>query len=160
MNKENEILDLEMAIRQVNSKIGWRKQFFHEIAEELYDAGYRKVYDDRFILKHDVSGYALTEEETKSEEKCNKCYEQFRVEIAAEIIGKLKKLQDACYKDEVVIAFLMNDYGLKYEMADALKNAVRIEVSPFICPVCGKETDETEHGRQYCADCKEKLGGK
>ena len=26
-----------------------------------------------------------------------------------------------------------------------------------VCPVCGKEMDETEHGRQYCADCKEKL---
>ena len=26
-----------------------------------------------------------------------------------------------------------------------------------VCPVCGKEMEETYHGRQYCAECKEKL---
>lgn len=29
-----------------------------------------------------------------------------------------------------------------------------------ICPVCGKEMDETYMGRDYCADCAAKLEGK
>lgn len=50
MNKENDILDLEKAIAEANAKIGWRKQFFHEIAEELYNAGYRKVKDNQQVV--------------------------------------------------------------------------------------------------------------
>ena len=31
------------------------------------------------------------------------------------------------------------------------------ETDTPVCPICGGDTDETEHGRQYCYDCKEKL---
>ena len=48
---------------------------------------------------------------------------------------------------------------IPYELSDSMKNAVPIKIPP-VCPICGGDTDETEHGRQYCYDCKEKLGGK
>ena len=89
MNKEHEILDLEKAIGEANAKIGWREPFFHEIATELYKAGYRKVYDDRFILKHDKSGYNFTEEEARFEEICKKCTLQVRKETAKEILNQI-----------------------------------------------------------------------
>ena len=49
---------------------------------------------------------------------------------------------------------------IPYELSDYMKNAVPIKIPPLntpICPICGGDTDETEHGRQYCYDCKEKL---
>ena len=38
-------------------------------------------------------------------------------------------------------------------------NTVKIEITRKkpICPVCGKEMDETYLGRQYCKECEVKL---
>lgn len=33
------------------------------------------------------------------------------------------------------------------------------ESANSFCPICGKEMDETYHGRQYCKDCENKLKG-
>ena len=29
----------------------------------------------------------------------------------------------------------------------------------IICPICGKEMDETENGKHYCYDCEQELKG-
>ena len=61
----------------------------YAISKILYNAGYRKVYTDRFILKHDKSGYNFTKEEARFEEMCNKCTLQVRKETAKEILQEL-----------------------------------------------------------------------
>lgn len=44
--REIEITDLEIDIGKVNQIASWRKGFFHEVAERLYDMGYRKLSID------------------------------------------------------------------------------------------------------------------
>lgn len=93
------------------------------IAEELYNAGYRKVYDDRFILKHDKSGYNFTEEEARFEEMCKKCTLQVRKETAKEILNLITK--EETIKDgniyvisEVFRDFLKTKYGVEIDDAE------------------------------------------
>lgn len=127
------------------------------ISEALYNADYRKC------------------ETLNCEKLINNFITEIRVNFAEEIIKKVKTMQEERIVDEAIIGLLLA--GLQYETlktgytgriyAETPNPAKHFKpICPYphkivpyntVCPVCGKETDGTEHGRQYCYDCKEKL---
>lgn len=74
----------------------------------------------------------------------------------------LKKRYGVELKDEDCNKVNMDGYkGKIYAEAppDPAKYFRPVYLSSSFCPICGNEMDGTEHGRQYCQDCKEKLKG-
>lgn len=117
------------------------KSCFELAAETLYKAGWRKC--GRLDCEKIINNFVA----------------EIRLQTAKEIIGKVKTAQAECIADEAIIGLLMVDYGV-YDMPDFSKDYIPVSVSRQnspVCPICGGDTDETEHGRQYCYDCKEKL---
>ena len=150
-DKEKKIKEIVEKVLRERTDITHIPDLAEPIAEALYNAGYRKVGEGDIIITEDENF-----ENLKHIATCvRKLKTKIRKDTAKEILNKVKErsvwfIENPTQKDHFSeqMQELFKEYGVEIGQCET------------VCPVCGKEMDGTEHGRQYCENCKAKFEGK
>lgn len=154
-----ELIDRETIDKFIEDEEGNLKEIrtysVYEIAKSLYNIGWRQVGDieENFISKKALIACENNKGATEHLLMVEKVINEVRKETAKEMLTRIKNM----YKEN---GFCINHTTKLFIEQLAKEYGVEIGQCETVCPVCGKEMDGTEHGRQYCEDCKAKFEGK